>query len=162
MPFDAAPLVRSPLPDNIAGQSALVLDMTEFYFRDGQRWAHGEWWQAAREKRCLLGAVKFVRSEICSDGDQAEFYLARAIDPAPANRSGTRTSEQSARKASVAARSTALRLLVSSIVMRFNDTKGRSYSEIAAVLHKAKEMAAADAAAARRVREMCRASIPGH
>ena len=26
MPFDAAPVVRSPLPDNIAGQSALVLE----------------------------------------------------------------------------------------------------------------------------------------
>ena len=43
MPFDAAPVVRSPLPDNIAGQSALVLDMVEFYFRDGKRWARGGW-----------------------------------------------------------------------------------------------------------------------
>ena len=34
MPFDAAP-VRSPLPDNVAAQSALVLDMAEFYFRGG-------------------------------------------------------------------------------------------------------------------------------
>ena len=41
MPFDAAPVVRSPLPDSIAGQSALVLDMVEFYFRDGKRWARG-------------------------------------------------------------------------------------------------------------------------
>ena len=37
MPFDATP-VHSPLPDNIAAQSALVLDMAEFYFREGKRW----------------------------------------------------------------------------------------------------------------------------
>ena len=29
------------LPDNIAGQSALVLDMVKFYFRDGAQWAQG-------------------------------------------------------------------------------------------------------------------------
>ena len=40
MPFDAAP-VRSPLPDNTAGQSALVLDMVKFYFRDGAQWGTG-------------------------------------------------------------------------------------------------------------------------
>jgi hypothetical protein len=49
MPFDAAPVVRSPLADNIAGQSAIVLDMMEFYFRDGERWAHGSWRRAAGE-----------------------------------------------------------------------------------------------------------------
>jgi hypothetical protein len=121
MPFDAAP-VRSPLPDNTAGQSALVLNMMEFYFRDGQRWAHRTWWEAAGEKRCLLGAVRFVRSEILSDRDQAEYYLARAIHPAQANGSPTR-------------------------VMQFNDAKGRTYPEIAAVLRKAKEMAEIDARA---------------
>ena len=41
MPFDAAPVVRSPLADNIAGQSALVLDMVEFFFRAGAQWGQG-------------------------------------------------------------------------------------------------------------------------
>lgn len=35
MPFDATPVVRLPLPDTIAAQLALVLDMMEFYFRAG-------------------------------------------------------------------------------------------------------------------------------
>ena len=150
MPFDAAP-VHSPLPDNTAAQTALVLDMVEFYFQGGKRWLHGTWLRG--EQRCLLGAIKFVRFEICSDHDQAEYYLARVIAPAErvndnrARPSGTSTDDQLARKASVAARSKTVELLVSSIVMKFNDTKGRSYSEIAAVLHKAREMAETDASA---------------
>ena len=62
MPFDAAP-VRSPLPDNTAGQSALVLDMVTFYFRDGVQWGQG----IGSEKGthlCLLGAVRSVRREL--------------------------------------------------------------------------------------------------
>ena len=139
MPFDAAPVVRSPLPDNIAGQSALVLDMVEFYLRDGQRWAHRTWWQAAGEKRCLLGAIKFVRHDILSDRDQAEYYLARAIAPAHANVSHSVNCPRRSSKA--------VELMISAIVMKFNDANGRSYSKIAAVLRAAKELAEADAKA---------------
>lgn len=142
MPFDAAPVVRSPLPDNIAGQSAFVLDMVEFYLRDGQRWAHGTWWEAAGEKRCLLGAVRFVRHDILSDRDQAEYYLARAIAPAQAHVSHA---VSCARRSSKAAE-----LMMSAIVMKFNDANGRSYSKIATVLRAAKELAEADARAWKR------------
>jgi hypothetical protein len=153
MPFDAAP-VRSPLPDNIAGQSALVLDMVEFYFRGGERWLRGTWQRG--EQRCLMGAVRFVRSEVLCYRDQAEVYLARAINPPSANasparsrtpRSRTKTNGQLARKASVAARSKVIELWCASIVMSFNDANGRTYSEIAAVLSTAKELAEADARA---------------
>lgn len=41
MPFDAAPVVRSPLPSDIAALSALALDMVGFYFRDRPQWAQG-------------------------------------------------------------------------------------------------------------------------
>jgi hypothetical protein len=128
MPFDAAP-VRSPLPNNIAAQSALMLDMVEFYFDGGKRWGQNAW--ARGERRCLLGAVKFVRSQILCDRDQAEYYLARAIAPARPNAS--------------AASNKIHELLYSSIVMRFNDTNDRTYSEIADALCKAKELAEADA-----------------
>ena len=60
MPFDAAP-VRSP--DNVAGQSALVLDMVKFYFRDGAQWAQGIGSESGTHV-CLLGAVRFVRREL--------------------------------------------------------------------------------------------------
>lgn len=152
MPFDAAP-VRSPLTDNIAGRSALVLDMVEFYFRGGERWLCGTWQRG--EQRCLLGAVKFVRSEILCDRDQADLYLARAIAPAaPAytstaiihgRQSRTKTSERLARKATVAPSCETIRAMASSIIMKFNDRNGRKYSEIVAALHKARELAEAEA-----------------
>ena len=153
MPFDAAPVVRSPLADNIAGQSALVLDMVEFYFRDGERWLCGTWQRG--ERRCLLGAVKFVRSEIRCGRDQADLYLARAIAPAaPAYtstaiihgpQSRTKTNKQIARKATVACSDETIRAMASSIIMKFNDRNGRKYSEIVTALHKARELAEAEA-----------------
>ena len=76
MPFDAAP-VRSL--DNIAGQSALVLDMVKFYFRDGAQWAQGIGSESGT-RLCLLGAVRFVRRELGNSRDHAAEYLERAID----------------------------------------------------------------------------------
>ena len=134
MPFDAAPAVLSPLPANVAGQSALVLDMVEFYFRDGERWLSGTWQRG--ELRCLLGAVKFVRSEILCDRDQADLYLARAIAPAAPAYIST---------AIIHGR--LIRALASSIIMKFNDRNGRTYAEIAAVLRTAKALAEIDARA---------------
>ena len=79
MPFDAAP-VRSPLPDNVAAQSALVLDMAEFYFRDGAQWAQQGFGSETGAKRCLLEAIIFVRRELGNRKDLTPEYLERAID----------------------------------------------------------------------------------
>ena len=126
MPFDAAPAVHSPLPANIAGQSALVLDMVEFYFRGGERWAPGSSREGGR--LCLLTAIEFVRREIGCHSDHSFYYLARAIDPdiAVLARPGQ---------------------IGPSIAIAFNNAPGRTYAEIAAVLHTAKALAEMDAKA---------------
>ena len=70
MPFDAAPVVRSPLPDNIAGQSALVLDMVEFYFRWRQAMGAGAW-RMDGSGSAYLKPCMFVRREIGRHKDRA-------------------------------------------------------------------------------------------
>jgi hypothetical protein len=127
MPFDAAPVVRSPLPDNVAGQSAFVLDMVEFYFRGGERWAPGS---SSREgdRFCLLTAIQFVRREIGCHSDHSFYYLARAIDPDIA---------ALARPSQIG----------SSITIAFDKAPGRTYAEIAAVLRMATALAEMDARA---------------
>jgi hypothetical protein len=126
MPLDAAPVVPSPLADDIAGQSALVLDMVEFYFQGGKRWVPGTWLHG--EQRCLLGAVRFVRNQLADHKDNATDYLARAIRPELAFIA--RPDRHPA-----------------SIVIAFNDAPRRTYAEVAAVVRKAKELAEADARA---------------
>ena len=78
MPFDAAP-VRSPLPDNTAAQSALVLDMVEFYFRAGAQWGQGIGSETGT-RLCLLGATTYVLRQLNVRKDRAPEYLLRAID----------------------------------------------------------------------------------
>ena len=125
MPFDAAPVVRSPLPDNIAGQSALVLEAVEFFFEDGAKW-NPQMFTRRDGARCLLGAIRFVRQQIACAPDRAPHYLARAIHPA---------------------RPDILRSDPHPVIFRFNDALGRTYAEVAAVVRKAKELAEADAQA---------------
>ena len=124
MPFDAAP-VRSPLPDNIAGQSALVLDMVEFFFEDGAKW-NPRTFTSRDGARCLLGAIRFVRQQIACAPDRAPHYLVRAIYPARLD--FPRSDPQG-------------------VIFCFNDAPGRSYTEVAAVVRKARELAEADARA---------------
>jgi hypothetical protein len=80
MPFDGttAKQIRRPKCDPTAAQSALVLDMVELFFRDGAKWAHGRW-KTPDGKRCLIGAVRFVRRQIGSNADRAP-NLSRARD----------------------------------------------------------------------------------
>jgi hypothetical protein len=127
MPFDAAP-VRSPLPDNIAAQSALVLDMVEFFFQGGANWGQLTFHQGDG-KKCLLGAVQFVQREICCTNDCAVDYLAEVM-------SGGHLRTY---------RNTSSSFLSRCMVFSFNDT--HTYADIATVLRKAREMAAADASA---------------
>jgi hypothetical protein len=131
MPFDAA--VTSDFcatPEHIAAQSALVLDMVEFYFRDGTLWTQ-RIFRRKNGKACLLGAVRFVRGEIRHHDDLAPVYLARAIRPTYQPRRWTSTREANER--------------VSGIIIHFNDTHGRRYDAIAFVLRAAKALAEADA-----------------
>jgi hypothetical protein len=125
MPFDAAPVVRSPLADNIAGQSALVLDMVEFFFEDGAKW-NPHAFTSKDGARCLFGAIRFVRQQIACAPDRAPHYLVRAIHPA---------------------RPDFLRSDPQPVVFRFDAVPGRTYAEVAAVVRKAKELAEADARA---------------
>jgi hypothetical protein len=125
MPFDAAPVVRSPLPDNIARQSALVLEAVEFFFEDGAKWSPRTF-TSRDAARCLLGAIRFVRQHIACAPDRAPHYLVRAIHPA---------------------RPDILRSDPQPVIFRFNDAPGRTYDEVAAVVRKAKELAQADARA---------------
>ena len=125
MPFDAAP-VRSPLPDNIAGQSALVLDMVEFYFRDGAQWAAGHGSGRRTSSACLKPSI-FVRREIGYHSDQHSIIC---------------------RARSILTLACLLgRIGQPSLVIAFNDAPGRIYAEIAAVLRTAKALAEMDARA---------------
>ena len=123
MPFDAAPVVRSPLADNIAGQSALVLDMVEFFFEDGAKW-NPQVLPTRDGARCLLGAIRFARQQIACASDRAPHYLVRAIHPA---------------------RPDFLRSDPQPVISRFNDAPGRTYAEVAAVVREAKKLAEAAA-----------------
>lgn len=137
MPFDAAPAVRSPLPDNIATQSVLVLDMVELYFRGGAQWAQGIGSETGTHL-CLLGAVNFVRRKLGSCEDQAAEYLERAID--------LKYPQCRKRLAKAFLRIRTPKTV--DIVTNFNDARRRTFADIVAVLHKAKEIAATDASAA--------------
>ena len=126
MPFDAAP-VRSL--DNIAGQSALVLDMVKFYFRDGAQWAQGIGSESGTHL-CLLGAVRFVRRELGNSRDHAAEYLERAID----------LKHPQCRKKLAKAYRRVRVLKTIDVVTCFNDAPCRTFAEIVDVLHKAKEI----------------------
>jgi hypothetical protein len=137
MPFDATPAARSPLPDNIATQSALVLDMVESYFCGGVQWAQGIGSETGTHL-CLLGAVNFVRRELGNCEDRAAEYLERAVD--------LKYPQCRRRLAKAFLRIRAPKTV--DIVTNFNDARRRTFAEIVAVLHKAKEIAATDVSAA--------------
>jgi hypothetical protein len=122
MPFDGttARKTRRPEQRTTALRSALVLDMVEFFFRDGAMWVSGQW-ETCDGRRCLLKAVSFVRRQIGSRADRAPAYLARAIRD---NDYIIRTQDR---------------------IIAYNDARGRTYPEIAALIREAKALAEADA-----------------
>jgi hypothetical protein len=138
MPFDARPVVRWPLPDNIAAQSVLVLDMVEFYFSGGAQWAQGIGSETGTHL-CLLGAVNFVRRELSNCDDRAAEYLERAVDL---------KYPQCRRRLAKAYLGIRAAPRTVDVITNFNDARGRTFAEIADVLHKAKEIAATDESAA--------------
>ena len=138
MPFDATPVVRSPLPDNIAAQSVLVLDMVELYFRGGAQWAQGIGSETGTHL-CLLGAIQFVRQELGNCEDRAAQYLERVVDL---------KYPQCRKRLAKAFLGIGVAPKTVDVITNFNDARSRAFAEIVDVLHRAKEMAKADASAA--------------
>jgi len=126
VPFDGTVIRKRRLPkrDPSGAQSALVLDMAAFFFQDGKLWTR-QHWKTRAGARCLVEAVRFVRQEIGSRDDRALGYLARAIRESSGDwRVGGASQD---------------------LIVGYNDTKGRTYAEIADVLRRAKQLAEADA-----------------
>jgi hypothetical protein len=126
MPFDgldAGPrrlLKRDPR----GAESALVLDMVEFFFQGGRLWTQYSA-TAGNGERCLVEAIRYVRRQIRSRSDRAQHYLARAIRQTCRDWRGVRESRD--------------------VVEGYNDTRGRTYPEIVLVIRAAKMLAEADA-----------------
>jgi hypothetical protein len=76
MPFDGT---SKPSVGSGASQSAIVLHMMEFFFDGGARWARRTYC-TDDGKRCLLGALEYVRCETGHRDDRTVQYLARAIN----------------------------------------------------------------------------------
>ena len=121
MPFEGTTEWIDPTSE----QSRLVLDMMEFFFRDGAMWTKNTW-QSRDGKCCLMGAVWFIRRQTGVDDDRVPEYLVRAIRPKFRRRR--------------------LKTIID-IISEFNDDC-TTYSDIAAVICKAKALAEADAPAA--------------
>jgi hypothetical protein len=91
--------------------------MVELSFEVGAKWVSGHY--VSWEKRCLLGAVQFVRGQIGPHDDRASHYLERAIRL----RHGYHDHRG-----------------IPSVVLSFNDARGLRYHAIAAVLRAAKAL----------------------
>ena len=123
MPFDGT---TKPSVGSGVSQSTIVLNMMEFFFDGGARWARRTYC-TDDGKRCLLGALEYVRCETGYRDDRAVQYLARAIDL-----------QQSAKSLPLLGNSDTV------TIMGFNDSFGRSFADVAAVLSDAKQLAAID------------------
>ena len=123
MPFDGTskPSVRSG-----ASQSTIVLNMMEFFFDGGARWARRTYC-TDDGKRCLLGALEYVRCETGHREDRAVQYLARAIN---------------LRQLAKGLPSLGDTNMVT--IIGFNDSFGRSFADVAAVLSDAQRLSAID------------------
>jgi hypothetical protein len=117
MPFDGTTVkkTRRPKQHTAAGRSALVLNMVDFFFRDGAMWTHHQW-ETCDGKRCLGEAVRFVRRQIGNRADRAPAYLAHAIH-------GNDHMQPQDR------------------IVAYNDAIGRTYPETAALIREAKGLA---------------------
>ena len=119
MPFDGTskPSVRSG-----ASPATIVLNMMEFFFDGGARWARRTYC-TDDGKRCLLGALEYVRCETGHREDRAVQYLARAINL-----------RQLAKGLPLLGNTNVV------TIIGFNDSFGRSFADVAAVLSDAKQL----------------------
>ena len=119
MPFDGT---SKPSVEPSASQSTVVLNMIEIFFDGGARWARRTYC-TDDGKRCLLGALEYVRCETGHRDDRAVQYLARAIN-----------------LRQLAKRLPPLGDTNTVTIIGFNDSFGRSFADIAAVLSDAKQL----------------------
>jgi hypothetical protein len=133
VPFDGTPTSNGRLPkrNRRGAQSSLVLDRVEFFFQGGTLWTQYSA-TAGNGERCLVEAIRHVRRQIGSRSDRAMHYLARAIRQTCRDWRGVRESRD--------------------VVEGYNDTRGRTYPEIALVIGNAKKLAEVDALAYSSVR----------
>jgi hypothetical protein len=123
MPFDGT---TKPFVGLGASQSTVVLNMMEFFFDGGARWARRTYC-TDDGKRCLLGALEYVRCETGYCDDRAVQYLAHAINL-----------RQLAKGLPLLGNTDTV------TIMGFNDSFGRSFADVAAVLSDAKQLSAID------------------
>jgi hypothetical protein len=107
MPFDGA-----GRGDLLAVQ---MIDLITAFFWDGACWTRGEM-HDGYGKRCLVGAMRYIRAETGISGDHTAAYIRRAM----------RAENH-----------------LETCLMEFNDGC-HSYVEIAAILRRAREFALAD------------------
>jgi hypothetical protein len=100
--------------------------MMEFFFDGGARWARRTYC-TDDGKRCLLGALEYVRGETGHRDDRAVQYLARAINL-----------RQLAKGLPLLGNTNTV------TIIGFNDSFGRSFADVVAVLNDAKQLAAID------------------
>jgi hypothetical protein len=123
MPFDGTS--KSPVGSG-ASQSTIVLNLMEFFFDGGARWACRTYC-THDGKCCLLGALEYVRCETRHRDDRAVQYLARAINL-----------RQLAKGLPLLGNTD------TATIIGFNDSFGRSFADVAAVLSDAKQLSAID------------------
>ena len=119
MPFDGE--IRS----GFVGLDDMLLDMVEFSFAGGSRWAQRA--VEVGDSHCLIGAAQYVARETGCESDRTIQYLSEAI---------TKWQRRH-------------RLIPSQNcdidnVVGFNDAKGRRFAEIVAVIREARELAMVD------------------
>jgi hypothetical protein len=126
MPFDgeARPYVLSR--GQTAARSAVVLDKVEFLLDGGAKWARRAL-ETIDGRRCLLGAIQYVRHELGDEDDRAAEYLARAIDQWQLSKGLPPLGDGG-----------------DCSIMGFNDAHRRGFADIAAVLREARELAMVD------------------
>jgi hypothetical protein len=107
MPFDGA-----GRGDLLAVQ---MIDLITAFFWDGACWTRGEMYDEYG-KRCLVGAMRYIRAQTGISGDRTAAYIRRAM--------GAENHAETC-------------------LMEFNDSC-HSYAEVAAVLRRAREFALAD------------------
>ncbi len=97
-----------------ANDTLTVLDKAEECLQGGALWMQG-YWPNPEGRKCLLAAVKWAMLETGQPFHSAAKFLAEAI-------AGSSVDHPCA------------------TIMAFNDKQGRTFSEIEATLHKAKEL----------------------
>jgi hypothetical protein len=130
----------------------MLLDMVEFALDGGKKWTKRT--LKVGNKRCLLGAVRFVRHETGYGPDHTEKYLARAINGWAMRRNEERFLSESTDvlagrvDPSVCA------------IMAFNDAEKRTFRQVVEVIRDARELAQVDAYVAEMERNAGRSANP--